>query len=1051
MEETDKLLIHIISCIFDLLKKHFKLLLSMDPKNKGLYDNIKILIMKCLERYLNMNNPHKLLTIYIADCLSVLILAGVFYHWTSCIPDLINESMKSNLNLCYIVLRALADIDILIHYNRIEEESYSNPLIISHGERMQIKDKLINHNEIVMKYIIYIYDGIKNISDDNNKNRFISAILDTVRCWADFKINILKQLELAKIVYFIMNNYCIENPDKFSFLVMDCISKSDNAKIYQSIDTDKGETPEQLSEKIFKSINYEEKKGLDLLLEFLFPNLEFFKENDPSKLSENKRKLFISYLHILASIIENYIYLFFNFSEERSSKMLEYLKFFLKYKKRKISSLFVEGMGEMRNFINNFYRFSGLNDNQKSDFANYFMNIFFGVLENCAYSKLDLDKTSLLDKEILNNDSLSLDKNSGYFNKSENKNSLEEYDTEFVEELMSIEDYRNIAGDIFYNIFFIFLENFGDDASAFFLEKKILPRIYDNDVLNTPNYPLIVDVIFFAMCSLSEIFDVVENQVKSLSVILNVINNFLQTKILVENSRILIDFMIFIYKYNNFIAQDKELFFKVIKFLLDVSKVTINEKIEQSCYVILSNLCYEKSNDIQNDFGLIDEIFSLFNNKYSKYDYKKISPLKNIIGIVLSLLGIKRINSNNILSQEKIAFYNNITEKISLPINTRIKDLLEKYENENVNINNNLSSREILISEINKSYIIQEQIITALDEFNLEIKIHFIKQYLNKFLYLTKKIMIIFYDNNTVMNHIFNFYKNISKTIGENFDENLENVNKLFIDFFISDKGNKNYKIILILKEIYLSLIKSAEKNEQLYLIYNKYLLEKYYIIVENFIIKITNSDLKNPIIKEKLKTLFEFHSEIFPKLIIDSSEQKIMKLIDDLITFLIKCIELLKNLEKEIETNGEREIILLIKSFNEIFNNKSFINSNNQNYIQNCINNIVIALWNTIYFRQFNSTSRSYLSNFYIMALKYDVNNFCGVFKKLLENNKEISYIKEIIEFFMIFKGDNKNIKEMISNIIENIKGTGDWKKFQFLFSLTAKEKIARKNSKFK
>ena len=84
----------------------------------------------------------------------------------------------------------------------------------------------------------------------------------------------------------------------------------------------------------------------------------------------------------------------------------------------------------------------------------------------------------------------------------------------------------------------------------------------------------------------------------------------------------------------------------------------------------------------------------------------------------------------------------------------------------------------------------------------------------------------------------------------------------------------------------------------------------------------------------------------------------------------------------KEIETNGEREIILLIKSFNEIFNNKSFINSNNQNYIQNCINNIVIALWNTIYFRQFNSTSRSYLSNFYINHGKYFAGNngsYCG------------------------------------------------------------------------
>ena len=1048
MEETNKLLIHIISCIFDLLKKHFKLLLSMDPKNKGIYDNIKILIMKCLERYLTMNNPDKLMTRYVADCLSVLILGGVFYHWTSCIPDLINESMKSNLNLCYLVLRALADIDILIHYNRIEEESYTSPLIISNGERMQIKDKLINHNEIVIKYIIYIYNGIKNISDENNKNRFISAILDTVRCWANFKINILKQLELAKIVYFIMNNYFIEIPEKFSFLVMDCISKSDNAKIYQSIDTDKGETPEQLSEKIFKSINYEEKKGLDLLLEFLFPNLDFFKENDPSKLSENKRKLFISYLHILASIIENYIYLFFNFSEERSSKMLEYFKFFLKYKKRKISSLFVEGMGEMRNFINNFYRFSGLNDDQKSDFANYFMSIFFGVLENCAYRKLDLEKTSLLDKEILNN-SLSLDKNSAYFNNSESKNSFEEYDTEFVEELMTIDDYRNIAGDVFYNIFFIFLENFGDNASAFFLEKKILPRIYDTDILNDPNYPLIVDVIFFAICSLSEIFDVLDNnELKSLSVILNVINNFLQMKIVVENSRILIDFMILIYKYHNFIAKEAELFFKVIKFLLNVSKIISNEKIEQSCYVILSTLCYEKSDKIQNDFKLIDEIFSLFNSKYEKYDYKKISPLKNIIGIVLSLLGIKRYDSKNDLSQEQLDFYKNITEKISLPINTGIKELLEKYENR---IANNLNDKEQLISEINKSYIIQEQIINSLDDFNLQIKIHFVKQYLNKFLFLTEKILNIFYDNNIVMNHIYNFYKNISKTIGENFDENLENINKLFIDFFISDKGDKNYKCILILKDIYLSLIKSAEKNAQLYSIYNKYLLEKYYFIVENFMIKITKSDVKNPLIKEKLKTLCEFHSEIFPKLIIDSSDQKIIKLIEDLITFLIKCIELLKNLEKEIETNGEREIILLIKSFNEIFNNKSFINSNNPNFIQNYINNIVIALWNIIYFRQFNSISRSFLINFYIMALKYDVKNFCEIFKKLIENNKEIPYIKEIIEFFIIFKDDNKNIKEMIINIMENIKGTGDWKKFQFLFSLTVKEKIARKNNNFK
>ena len=364
---------HIISCIFGLMKKHFKLLLSTDFPEQGKYTNIKNLIMKCIKRYLKMNNPSKSITKDIADCLSIIILSGVFYHWTNVISDLIQESYtNSNLTLYYLVLLALADIDILIHYNKTEEESYSNPLIISNGERMKIKDKLFNNSEIVMKYIIFIFKGIKDFSgDENKKNLFINALLDCIRCWSNFKLNILKHLDLAKIAYYIMNNFLIENPNKFSYLVMECISNSDNSKVYQSIDTDKNSTPEQLSEIIFKSINNDEKKGLDLLLEFLSPNLEYFKRINPEEMPENKRKLFISYMRILSAIMENYIYFFFNFSDERSGKMLEYFQYFLMYKKRRISSFFIEGLGEMRNFINNFYRFYGLNDEQSLKAAVY--------------------------------------------------------------------------------------------------------------------------------------------------------------------------------------------------------------------------------------------------------------------------------------------------------------------------------------------------------------------------------------------------------------------------------------------------------------------------------------------------------------------------------------------------------------------------------------------------------------------------------------------------------------------------------------------------------
>ena len=42
-----------------------------------------------------MNNPSKSITKDIADCLSIIILSGVFYHWTNVISDLIQESYNN--------------------------------------------------------------------------------------------------------------------------------------------------------------------------------------------------------------------------------------------------------------------------------------------------------------------------------------------------------------------------------------------------------------------------------------------------------------------------------------------------------------------------------------------------------------------------------------------------------------------------------------------------------------------------------------------------------------------------------------------------------------------------------------------------------------------------------------------------------------------------------------------------------------------------------------------------------------------------------------------
>ena len=738
-----------------------------------------------------------------------------------------------------------------------------------------------------------------------------------------------------------------------------------------------------------------------MLLNILFPKLEIFKTIKPSEISEEKRKLFISYLLILESIIENYIYLFFDLDDEKS------------------------------------------NEEQKSNFTNYFMDIFYGVLENCAYNNLPINNALYLDNELLNKSStLLLSRATENFNNNENRNYFEEYDSEFLEEMMTVDSYRNFAGEVFYNIFFIFLENWGDEKSAYILENKILSTIYDENLKNEPKYPLILDAILFSLCSLSETFDI-KYPINCWNKIKNMINYLLNSQILVQNKGIFIDFLVLIYKYYNFIAKDKDIFWPIIKFLLNAAKNLINEKIETSCYIILSSLCGEKDENIQDDINLIRDLFNLFNEKYQKYNLNKIGPLENILESIFSLIGIKCSNSNNNLSQENLQFYSKMISEISSLMNSKIKDILEKYE---INLNDK-SLQELLNSEITKSYKIQGLILSKLEEFNKEIKNYFINQYMNNYLLLTEKILNLFYNDDKLIEIIFNFYTKIAMVIEINSQNSIEYINKLFSNFFIAEKGPNGYKSILILKELYLSLFKSAEKNNDLYAQCNKYIIDYYFTIIQNFMEKISKIQQLDKNIKEKLRVFFDFIISVFPKLKIDPKSPNIQKLMEELINFLINCMKLMQRLEKEVEINEEFIIFNLIKSFNIIFSNKSFVQNNNNIFY--FLNNSIIELWNTNDFKQFNSTSRINLVNFYVTALNLDVNNFCNIFVKLIENKFDKKYIFAIVEYLNVFKGNNSNCKKMLNTVIEIIKGNEKLKQLDFLQTHVAAEKMKNKKNK--
>ena len=1016
-----------------------------------------------------MNNPSNIVRKTISDSLTLIILSGIFYHWTTCIEELINECCKQgNLEYIYIVLRALGSIDLIVHYNRekSEEENYEDIVKISQKEKIQIKDKLIENKNIVINFLLNIYNNLDKISNNNFRHLMVSQLFDTTKCWTNFELNLMKSENISRMIYSIMNSNILENPVKFSYMIIDTINTSINCKIYKNINTDKNSTPEILSQQLLKSIDFEEKKGMNLLLDFLLPKLQELRAKyENNSLNNYEKQLFKEYAKILASIIENYIYFFFNFSDKLSEIILFWLKFFLKIKKRNISSFFFDGLNEMREFINNYYRFIGLNNQQKTEFVNYLMDIVYGVMENCSYRKLDQKDMSLLDQEIICND----------FNLGpqppKSLSSLAEYQNEYLEEVndfedMDVDQYRTNAESVFYNIFFILIENFQDPGTSHFLNKILsslqLNEINEQKYLDNPISAIKIDVVFYVICSVLEIFETEKAQ-NSINIIHNLINIFLESKIVYQTQRIFIDFIILINKFSEQLVSNQKNFNNVLKFLLMASKSSNNEKIVKSCYIILLNICNEINNEIKIDNNYIQEVFNLYQNIYNKYQYPNTKPLQLMIDIILTLSGISRnIIKINHIEPEKNKDYDPklifIIQQISSPINKEIKSLIEKVQQNNQDLN----LKNILRFEIVKGYLLQGQILSSLKKFSIELRNNFLQEHLNITLNLTKTIFDLFQNDEDVINPLLAFYTENASAIGGNYKENFTFFNNIMVNYYKSSE--RHFKVLQTLKLLYLSFIISIDKTDNLYMQQNKYILEQYSLIMSTFINNISqiNNINTNSTISERIKAISDFHHYIFHKLCFNSQllmqnneYTKFYNLIEMVINFFINTITLFKNLENNAPVN-ELSILSIIKSFNTFFINitisRDFLvkqNNNNSCYIVD----LIIALWNVILLKQFNCSARKELINCYFNAIQYDINLFIFAFEKCISQNKKFSsvYIKSIIEYIQCFQNDSDGINRMLDAVFENIQGNTeiDIRSYSFLFSLAARKKGLKKVNK--
>ena len=1049
IEENNPLLIkQLILFIFGFLKDYMDFLIN--EKNAQIYQEIKILLLECIkDKYLKMNNPDHIVRKTISDLLSIIILSGISYHWPKCIEDMINETPFQNIEFCYIVLRALGSIDILINYKKeiSIDKKYEDLIKISPKHEKQIKEKLIEKNDLVERFLLFVYNNINTIKNEEMSQKFIEQLFDTAKCWTNFELNLLKSDKISIMIYSIIDSYNIKNPIIFSDMICDSICNSKNSKIYENIRVEEDESIEKLSLKLSKLIDVKEKKGLEVLLNFIFPKLGQLK-NRENVLNEYEKKVLKAYASILACIIENYIYFFFNFNDKKSAIMLEWLRYFLKYKKWSISSKFFDGLYEMKKFINDYYRLCGLNKSQKVDFVNYLMDIAFGIMENCSYKKLDQNDLSILQGEIfINNNNLE----KLQFNDFSNKNKdLEGYDDD---EDIDLNMYRENAKSAFNSIFLIIFENFQDDGTSHFLETLLSPLYYEiiqKKYINDQYLDIKIDVVFFTLFSVLEIFE--EKEAKnSINIIHNLIKLFLNTKIILENQKIFANFIILINKFSSNLIAQPENFQDVLHFLLLVSKNTNNKIIIYSCYEVLLNICREINENIQIDHSFIDEMYNLYTDIYNEFKYQETRPLESLIDILLIIVGI---NKNKIPKDKNPEDNNNfdpnikyIILKIFWPINNQISQLLEQYEKRN------LDKIEIKL-EIKKSYFLQEKIIISIKQFSILLRNIILQELLNLTLNSTKKIFKLFKNDEEIIESLLDFYRNLTKDIGESCQTNFNSLNEIIISYFLSTKNK--FKIMEILKILYLYLLISKDGNDKLYIKNNKYILDQYYLIMNIVINIIYKENNINSLLMKKINIISDFHYFIFRKLNLsqsifkDNNELiKYYKLFQEIINFFSKYTNLFFNIDNKNPIK-EKIILSIINSFNSFFKNsylkKDFLIINNNNSNSNNFIDIILSLWKIILFKRFNDVAEKNIIICYKEAIKYDIKLFNLSFKKFFSQIPKFNnLLNPIIEYFQYFQNSPENIEKMIKLIIKSIPNdiNIDNCSFNNLFELMSKTKI--------
>ena len=1059
MNPNDPLLDHIILCIFNLLQKHILTLISKCEKDISIYKDIKTLIFQCVNtRYLELDNPTNIMENTICDCISILIISGITHSWENCIEELIQNAEISNNNkqkLIYICLKAVADCGEIMNFIKEEkeddngrdnsnkndnndiEEFWDDKLNIEDKKKNEIKDKLMSKSGIIIDFINKVCMDIDKF-EKKLKARIIKTIVDLIKFWTQFNLNILKNNNLSNLIMdFIHQSINQENPENILILkhiaelLNKAIGSSQDCRIYELYGKiGDNDSIEQNLKNINDNLNLEEKASIEKWLNFTLDELELYK-----RINNKNKDILWALAKIFSSILENFIFLFFDLNNQRNVLVFNWLKNLIS-EKRIISWLFFSTIEIMMNYITEYFRFYSYNDQQKKYFEELLIDILLNIMNNCSYNKLSENDFSQLKKEILflNCESYWYSDNNIYMNRDE---------IDFPIDDIDITEYRNHAENAICSIYLTFKTGFNSDEYEIIPFNKIFSLMNINNSNNnmTEKNLIILDTILYALKSILK-----DKENEYSPVIIKMVNDYLIILLnssYIQNIRIFIDFLLLINYIPPFLTKNEELFKNIIeKLLLVINNTKINQLLIDSCYVVICSLFQQFSNN-----RLYRDYFIVFLKRYQilceNYSANKISQFENLIKIMFYCLGINDNDENNNEDNNDNNVINNRNDKEIVPyILEIIKPLLLQ------NLLGQTRDLSLLKNKIIRSYILFKEIfcLISLCDKNMRAFIlnDFISNTIDNLVELNQnlkssnnsKIFNLFPNDEEIINPFVDFYQSNSLNIVEDCPQLIPKINEVFVALF---KLNFNFfKLVEFFECFYKYILINTKENDSNYLGINKYVLDNFLIIIKLSMNYINSQNKIDEETFKKINMLLVAIIEVFPNIYIPEMNSNLFNVIISIIQFIFNLIEFIAKEKKE--EIYDKYISNIIKCLSEVLNNnviKIISNYMQQDQKQELIDKILSKAYKLLDMKQFGSLSMYQLPLLYYQMITFDTNLFISIFSKLL-NSAEIfndKYIKNIVSYLQLYYQSKSNIVNFIGEIIDVLAGKRQLDSLEFYF----------------